>query len=221
MISAMPSGRPRTPPRQRASLANTRSRETRQELIRVALKLWGEGDFEEAYESTTGADIARAAGVSKGTFYFHFSSKEDILLEMSSTTVQAMIDQVDVGTRRAIPLMSLSEKVMASMAQRVTRAPRAAALRVGTLGFASRVGEAPTTGTRLGVAFESLVRYGIDRNELGPEVDVDEAVAMLTAVTMEAIVRWGAGNRSAIWLRQTLRDRVDVVLIGIGYTPVS
>src|SRR5579859_1987152 len=82
MISAMQPVPAPTPPRQRAALVNSRSRETRQALIRAALRLWGEGDFDAAYEASTVADIARAAGVSKGTFYFHFASKEDILLEM-------------------------------------------------------------------------------------------------------------------------------------------
>src|SRR5215469_17710803 len=95
MISAMQPVPAPTPPRQRAALVNSRSRETRRALIRAALRLWGEDDFDAAYEASTAADIARAAGVSKGTFYFHFASKEDILLEMSSATAQAMIDQIE------------------------------------------------------------------------------------------------------------------------------
>ena len=38
---------------------------------------------------------------------------------------------------------------------------------------------------------------------------------MLSVVTMEAIIRWGAGNRSASWSRQTLRDRAEVILSGV------
>ncbi|HEY9312403.1 hypothetical protein [Williamsia sp.] len=40
---------------------------------------------------------------------------------------------------------------------------------------------------------------------------------MLTAVTMEAIARWRSGDRPASWLRQTLLDRVTVILDGIGH----
>jgi hypothetical protein len=105
---------------------------------------------------------------------------------------------------------------MTSMARRVVRAPKAAALRAGALGFASRAGEVSLTGPRLTAAFESLVRYGEERGELSAKIDVEESAAMLSAVTMEAIIRWGAGNRSASWLRQTLCARVDVVLRGIS-----
>jgi AcrR family transcriptional regulator len=215
MISAMQPVPAPTPPRQRATLVNSRSRETRRALIRAALRLWGEGDFDAAYEASNAADIAREAGVSKGTFYFHFASKEDILLEMTSATAQAMIDQIEAGTRRGVPVHQLAEQVMASMARRVARAPRAAALRAGSLGFSARAGEVTLTGPRLGAAFDSLVRYGRERGELSASIDADEAAAMLTAVTAEAIIRWGAGNRPAAWLQQALRDRVHVVLSGM------
>jgi AcrR family transcriptional regulator len=212
----MEAGRTGNPPRQRAALVNARSRETRLALTRAALRLWSEGDFDKAYEASTAADIAQAAGVSKGTFYFHFANKEAILVEMSSATIQAMIDQVEAGTERDISLRSLSEQVMDSMARRVVRTPKAAALRAGTLGFAGRATEGPVASPRLSVAFESLLRYGRERGELSARIDVEEVAAMLTAVTMEAIIRWGAGDRSASWLSQTLRDRVAVVLRGIS-----
>src|SRR5690349_15550464 len=197
MMSAMQPVPAPTPPRQRAALVNSRSRETRRALVRAALRLWDEGDFGAAYEASTAGDIARAAGVSKGTFYFHFAGKEDILLEMTSATAQAMIDQIEAGMRRGVPLRPLAGQVMDSMARRVARAPRAAALRAGSLGFSARAGAVTLTGPRLGAAFESLVRYGKGRGELGATIDEDEAAAMLSAVTAEAIIRWGAGDRPA------------------------
>lgn len=208
--------RTRTPPRQRATLGNVRSRETRRALIHGALRLWSEGEFDEAYEASTAADIARAAGVSKGTFYFHFASKEEVLREVSSATVRALIDRVEEGTQQNIPLRLLSDQVMDLMARRILRAPKAAALRASTLGFAARAGEVTLAGPRLGTAFVTLLRYGKERGELGADIDVEEGAAMLAAVTMEAIIRWGAGDRTEAWLRKTLRDRVDVILRGIG-----
>jgi hypothetical protein len=44
---------------------------------------------------------------------------------------------------------------------------------------------------------------------------------MLTAVTAEAIIRWGREDLSAAWLSRTLRARVAVVLRGIGSTDDS
>lgn len=208
--------RVRLPSRQRATLVNARSRETRASLTRAALRLWSEGDFDEAFEATTTADIARAAGVSKGTFYFHFSNKEAILLEMSSATIQAMIDQVEDGTRRGVPLGTLSDQVLTSTAKRVVRGPRAAAFRAAGLGFSARSEEGAMAGPRLNVAFEALLRHGLKQNEVSEQADLSEGAAMLTAVTMEAIIRWGAGDRSASWLGPALCERAAVILRGMS-----
>jgi len=216
MMSAMQPTPAPVPPRQRATLVNSRSRETRRALIRGALKLWGEADFDAAYEASTAADIARAAGVSKGTFYFHFAGKEDLLLEMSSGTSQAMIDQIEAGVRDAVPLRPLTEQVMTAAARRVARAPRAAALRVSALGFSARAGGATLNGPRFANVFGALVRYGMERRELSPQTDENEAAAMLSAVTAEAIIRWGAENRPVTWLEQALCDRTRVILDGIA-----
>ena len=40
------------------------------------------------------ADIARAAGMSKGTFYFHFANKEEILLEMAWATTRKLVEEL-------------------------------------------------------------------------------------------------------------------------------
>ncbi|WP_020108170.1 TetR/AcrR family transcriptional regulator [Nocardia sp. 348MFTsu5.1] len=208
---------PSRTPRRRATLVNTRSQETRRALTRAALRLWSEGDFDAAYEASTVADIAQAAGVSKGSFYFHFANKEAILLEMGSATIRAMIDQIDAGTAGDVPLHTLSEQVMTAMARRTVRAPRVAAVRSSTLGFPTRALVGTPENPRLNVAFESLLRYGIKRGELSAQIDAEEGAAMLTAVTMEAIARWGSGDRPAAWLRQTLLDRVAVILHGIGH----
>src|SRR5438045_8776656 len=73
----------------RSSLVQERSRRTRQQLVNAAVKLWTERGFENGVETTTVEEIARAAGVTKGTFYFHFAHKEDVLLEMSIRTGDA------------------------------------------------------------------------------------------------------------------------------------
>src|SRR3954453_17814742 len=76
----------------RCSLVQERCRRPRQELVNAAVKLWTERGFESGVESTTVEEIARAAGVTKGTFYFHFAHKEDVLLEMSLTTGDAVTE---------------------------------------------------------------------------------------------------------------------------------
>ncbi|HEY8172707.1 MAG TPA: TetR/AcrR family transcriptional regulator [Dehalococcoidia bacterium] len=51
---------------------------TRAKLVDAALQLFSTSGYEHA----TVDDIAQAAGYSKGAYYFHFSTKDDILLEL-------------------------------------------------------------------------------------------------------------------------------------------
>ena len=135
---------------------------------------------------------------------------------MSLATVQVMIDDVDKGVRQALPLESLTLQVMTSMARRVARAPKAAALRAGALGVQSRLTQETAARPRIAAAFEALIRHGMDRGELSEKIDVEDAAAMLSAVSIEAINRWGAGDRSASWLRHALCGRAEIVLRGLG-----
>jgi AcrR family transcriptional regulator len=51
---------------------------TRAKLIEAALQLFSTSGYEHA----TVDDISQAAGYSKGAYYFHFSTKDDILMEL-------------------------------------------------------------------------------------------------------------------------------------------
>ena len=148
----------RTHPR-RSALAQSRSRNTRRRLIRAALEIWGERGFEDAFEDATAEDIARAAGVSKGTFYFHFAHKEDILLEMPWATVEIMTEEAERAMRRGEPTGELVEQVMVSLGRRVSRAPRTAVLRVtGHWSRLSHSGTVPETPRGFGQVFHTVLQ---------------------------------------------------------------
>jgi len=51
---------------------------TREKLIDAALRLFSRN----GYEYATVDDISQEAGYSKGAYYFHFSTKDDVLLEL-------------------------------------------------------------------------------------------------------------------------------------------
>lgn len=49
--------------------------ETRQQIVEAADRLF----YEFGFEATSFADIARAVGLSRGNFYYHFKTKDEIL----------------------------------------------------------------------------------------------------------------------------------------------
>jgi AcrR family transcriptional regulator len=207
--------------RRRSTLLQTRSRDTRRKLIRTALEIWNERGFERAFEETTAEEIARAAGVSKGTFYFHFAHKEDILLEMPWATAEIMIEEADVAMRRGDETFALVDQLMTSLSRRVSRAPRAAVVRVtGHWARLSNTGTMPENLRGFGAAFKDVVAYGCERGDLPSSVDAYEVAALLQAATMDALLRWAGTNQTSATLRKTLCRHADIILRGatVSYT---
>jgi AcrR family transcriptional regulator len=200
----------------RSGLLQERSRNTRQQLVRTALALWNERGFERGIEETTVEEIARAAGVTKGTFYFHFAHKEDILLEMGWAAVEAMIKEADAAMRRGRPAAELVETVLTSLVRRIARTPRPAVLR-SAAEFSRRAHDVPTRpeGTPgFKDAFAAVVTYAVERGDLPAAVDVDDISLLLQAATMDALRRWAESTASPAALRQQLHQRAEVILSG-------
>ncbi|MGH3067573.1 MAG: TetR/AcrR family transcriptional regulator [Streptosporangiaceae bacterium] len=79
--------RARRPPRQRRAL------ETRQRVYEAAMAEYGRAGLENARVE----DIVAAAGVSWGTFFHYFPTKEDVLLHASATVCRAYAEAAAAG----------------------------------------------------------------------------------------------------------------------------
>jgi AcrR family transcriptional regulator len=64
-------------PREKLTKRKIQGRETRQKLFETSIALFNE----RGYESVTIDDICETIGVSKGAFYSHFKSKDQIIVE--------------------------------------------------------------------------------------------------------------------------------------------
>jgi len=64
-------------------LSKTAAKERRQELIDVAAQLF----LKQGYENTTVNQIIKKLNLAKGTYYYHFQSKEDILIAVSDKLI--------------------------------------------------------------------------------------------------------------------------------------
>ena len=112
-------GAPAVFPRRRAGLTQERSRDTRRRLVRTAMRLWTERGFETGIEDTTIDEIVQAAGVTKGTFYFHFARKEEILLELGYQTAALLSEEATrcLNAQRGIEdsLRKVTNRLVASV----------------------------------------------------------------------------------------------------------
>lgn len=65
--------------------------DTRRQIIEAADRLF----YERGFEATSFADIATAVGLSRGNFYYHFKTKDEILravIALRTANTQAMLD---------------------------------------------------------------------------------------------------------------------------------
>jgi AcrR family transcriptional regulator len=177
----------------RSSLVQERSRRTRQELVNAAVKLWSERGFENGVETTTVEEIARAAGVTKGTFYFHFAHKEDRSAEAG--------DPIDVTIQRAF----------AEMSRRTERMPRAAIARTLREFYKHPARSREHSATRQ--VFPELLKAAQERGELPSDADPLDIADMLNALMITAVEGWVHGAYPK--LAPELEYRVRVLLAGV------
>lgn len=73
-------------------LHQQRAEETHRRILEAAAKCFGES----GYEATGVARICQEAGVSKGSFYHHFSSKQAVFLELLGQWMERMEEQLEL-----------------------------------------------------------------------------------------------------------------------------
>ncbi|MEP2783560.1 MAG: TetR/AcrR family transcriptional regulator [Pseudoruegeria sp.] len=73
---------------------NMKPEDRRNQLLDVAQYLF----FTKGYDDTTMADILAAAGISKGGFYHHFKSKDELLFGVLDRMAEALFGQLDLAS---------------------------------------------------------------------------------------------------------------------------
>ena len=178
--------------RRTALLRQERSRATREQLVRTCLELWRERGFDE----TTVNDICDAAGVAKGTFYFHFPRKEDVLLELNLVAGERATADLDKLLAGDLTTADLLEKLLSSVAHRTERSPRPLVRRTVTEAFAARGGPwEMTRGDRpdFGTVFLRVFARGQARGEIDAGYPPRELGALFGWTVMQTMVSWANG----------------------------
>ncbi len=87
--------------------------QTRARLIEAALHVFAA----QGYDHTTVEEISLAAGYSKGAYYFHFDSKEDVLLELLHSWIEKHTARLravgELGEDVALAPMRAAESLLA------------------------------------------------------------------------------------------------------------
>ncbi len=144
---------------------------------------------EQGYRATTIRDIAGAAGMLPGSLYYHFASKDALLLAVYREGVARIIARVDAATKSESDPWARLEAASAGHLQAILEANAYAQVIVRVVpGDAAEVAGALT---RARDEYEERFRRLLDPLELAPGVDRGRLRLMLL----------GALNWTKIWYR--------------------
>lgn len=201
--------------RKRSLLAQERSRDTRQAIIRAALELWRERGYAAGADDPTAEEIAERAGVSKATFYLHFARKDDILLATAWVTTQVFYEDALQALLGGGPVEGVLDDVTVRLARRVQNVPRL---------VLQRILRAQVTGRGPGPRRDDAEHFGFDRGfaliflqaqqsgDLPQTLPAATLGDMFEAMVYESLREWAYDEGTD--LLATLRTRFAVLLAG-------
>ena len=198
-------------PYRRSLLRRPQSVETRASIVRAAARLWAK----KGVDGTTIEEICAAAGVGRSTFYFHFESKEQLLMELTWATAWGTAEDV-----RQAGDGDLHDQIAAfieGLARRMETVPKdlAALVLRKAIGGVEQLGDFPEDRIDFGRTLAGILERAQKKGELRADVDTKELGAILGAMTMEAMLRWATGHTGRTPLRDSLAVRFELVLDGL------
>jgi len=200
-------------------LAQGRSRDTRQAIIKAALELWSERGYDTGIDDTTAEEIAVRAGVAKATFYLHFARKDDILLETGWLTAKVFYEDALKALLEGGPAEQVIDAITVKLCRRVERVPRLALQRMlraqGAAGPRT-IDDPDRFGFRR--AFAVILLHAQQGGDLPRTVSPDSLGRMFEAQLMAVIRDW-ALDEDDTELLATLRERFAILLAGARNLP--
>lgn len=166
----------------------------RQQILEAALRCFSRDGF----HNTTTADIVRESGVSQGTLYLYFTTKDDIILALADDRHQseAFLDALAMSEQDPVQgLLTLIEL----HGRGLDDPQRMAARRVGVQGWAEAlrseaIHDSVVGGiARVRVGIGRLIARGQASGQIRPEVEPDAVARMLIAVFQGFVLQaaWG------------------------------
>jgi AcrR family transcriptional regulator len=202
-------------PRRRAGLTQERSRDTRRRLVRAAMSLWTQRGFETGVEDTTIDEIVQAAGVTKGTFYFHFARKEEILLELGFQTANSLANEARRCIAAERDVDDSLRRIIGSLVRSVRNtSPLAVGRAMAEFHRPHRPGAKPPESLlSFADALEMLFVRAQEQGEVTDQVKPSEMAQIVEALFVDSLMEWAQGRQKQ--LNASLQRRTGIVLAGL------
>jgi AcrR family transcriptional regulator len=198
----------------RAKMAQDRSRQTRRKIVKAALKLWSRRGFDEGYDATTVEEIADHAGISRGSVYYYFKKKDDVLRELAWLTAEDIYEHALRSLMRKDGVDEVLDEMMQEMARKVSKSDPAIVRRMMQIGGIHDPGsiardEAPGGLSR---AFVVVFAHAQELGELPRRFSSLELGEIMAALCTSCISLWS--RRVNTDLKSALRSKAVFVLAG-------
>ena len=174
-----------------AAIRDQRREETKRRLYEAALAVFRR-------DGVVGCridDIVRAVGVSRGSFYFHFPTKEDVLLELMRGTERQITDRLDqlpMTTPLREVLTAVREGLVGCWEADPSLLPEVASVGLRSAASALSPTDSNPLRDQLSVRFRAAAQRGELSSVLPPEILSD----LYLGHTLAGLLAW-FGNQQA------------------------
>jgi AcrR family transcriptional regulator len=190
-----------------------RSQETKNRILESAMLLFSQS----GYETTGVADICESAGVSKGAFYHHFQSKQEVFLELLrnwSITLENGLDSLRIEEKN-VPssLLGMSGMMQFVLESARGQLPMFIEFWIQAIRDPIIWRESLLPYERFLAFFSDLIRTGIEEGslkEFQPELEARIILALILGVLLQSLL----DNQNIDWSDAT-RFGMQILLEGI------
>ena len=173
------------------------------------MDLWSERDFDDI----TVDEITEAAGVSKGTFFYHFRRKEDLLVDLGWSTVDRVGAEAEATYANGASFEKALDVGLGGLARRISAMPRGAVARTIQEFMFRRSDQAQSAESGRHAFMSGLFKAARDKGDLPAYVDSDELADIVNYVLIQTILHVVTGRTTGN-LEGLLRRRSRIVIFG-------
>lgn len=199
------------------------SREDREAVIIAA----GLAEFlEKGYAATRVDDVARRAGVAKGTVYLYFPSKEDLFHAVIRHSIAPLVDVVEaVAATPGASAAAVLKQVLATLYAEVAGTERREVFRllIAESGrFPQLAAYAHTVVVRRGAAaLRALVAEAVARGEFRPSPATERPEVVMGPAVLALVWTLVFHDIAPLDLDAVLDAHVDLMLRGLAAAPTT
>ena len=192
----------------------TQGEETRNTILDTALDLFSR----HGYEATGVADICRKAHVSKGAFYYHFPSKQDLFLVLMTTWLDEMDKFFQVASSSAENVPDALERIAATTGYFFNNLENGFPI---LLEFWQQASRQPQIWERAVAPYRHYLDYfadfiqsGIEEGAFDENTDPQLTARLFLAVAMGLLLQASFDPDGADW-QEITRSGIKTILDGI------